>query len=115
MKYKVTDHLGNIRSVLKDDGMGSYTLTGQYDYKPFRGILNSYINADKSWQTFIGKPTCGVEKNNESSLGDFGVRKYDDLVGRFFQIDPLWEKYYEWMPYHYSANNPVSFFNIYIY
>ena len=50
-----------------------------------------------------------LSKDAESSLGDFGIRKYDDLVGRFFQIDPLWEKYYGWTPYHYSANNPVSF------
>jgi len=55
-----------------------------------------------------------VEKDNESSLGDnptgwLGVRKYDDFTGRFFQIDPLWEKYYGWTTYHYSANNPVNF------
>jgi RHS repeat-associated protein len=105
--FKVTDQLGNIRSVLMDDGMGSYTLSGQYDYKPFGGIFNSYINADNHRQTFIGK-----EKDNESSLGDFGVRKYDDFTGRFFQIDPLWEKYYSHTPYHYSANNPVSFLDI---
>jgi RHS repeat-associated protein len=55
-------------------------------------------------QTFIGK-----EQDYESSLGDFGVRKYDDFTGRFFQIDPLWEKYYGWTPYQYSVNNPVSF------
>jgi hypothetical protein len=55
----------------------------------FGGIFNSYINADNNRQSFIGK-----EKDNESSLGDFGVLKYDDFVGRFFQIDPLWEKYY---------------------
>jgi len=41
-------------------------------------------------------------------------RKYDDFTGRFFQIDPqphawVWEKYYGLTPYHYSANNPVSF------
>jgi RHS repeat-associated protein len=102
--FKVTDHLGNIRSVLMDDGMGSYTLSGQYDYKPFGGIFNSYINADNHRQSFIGK-----EKDYESSLGDFGVRKYDDFTGRFFQIDPMWEKYYSLTPYHYSANNPVSF------
>jgi RHS repeat-associated protein len=79
------------------------------DHKLFGGIFNSYINADNHRQLFIRKPTSGVEKDNESSLGNFGVRKYDDFTGRFFQIDPMWEKYYGWMPYHYSANNPVSF------
>ena len=36
------------------------------------------------------------------------MRKYDDFAGRFFQIDPMWEKYYGWTPYHYCRNNPVS-------
>jgi RHS repeat-associated protein len=52
--------------------------------------------------SFIGK-----EKDIESSLGDFGVRKYDEVQGRFTSIDPLWEKYYSWTPYHYCSNNPV--------
>jgi RHS repeat-associated protein len=52
--------------------------------------------------SFIGK-----EKDIESELGDFGVRKYDNEIGRFTSIDPLWEKYYSWTPYHYCSNNPV--------
>jgi RHS repeat-associated protein len=71
-------------------------------------------------QSFIGKESrkvgisTALPKDNESSLGDFGVRKFDDFTGRFFQIDPqphewVWEKYYGWTPYQYSANNPVSF------
>jgi len=49
------------------------------------------------------------------------MQAYDDFAVRFFQIDPnlvvakrrsrrmSGEKYYNWTPYHYSANNPVSF------
>jgi len=80
--------------------------------KYYIGSYTFYIG-DSDHQSFIGKPTSGVEKDNESSLGDcptrwFGVRKYDDFTGRFFQIDPLYEKYYSWMPYQYCMNNPVS-------
>ena len=46
-------------------------------------------------------------KDKENSLADHGVRKYDDGIGRFTAIDPLWEKYYSWSPYHYCRNNPV--------
>jgi len=28
-------------------------------------------------------------------------KKYDEDIGRFTSIDPLWEKYYSWTPYHY--------------
>jgi hypothetical protein len=85
------------------------------------GAVLSQIG-DSNRQSFIGKPTCGVEKDYESSLGDFGVRKprqvgmqaYDDFTGRFFQIDPnvvvlsgdpdglsAGERYYGWTPYHF--------------
>jgi len=47
------------------------------------------------------------EKDKESNLSDFGVRKYDDYIGRFTSIDPLFAKYYGWTPYQYSLNNPV--------
>ena len=40
---------------------------------------------------------------------NFGVRKYDDAVGRFTSIDPLFEKYAGWTPYQYCANNPIGY------
>jgi hypothetical protein len=63
---KIYDHIGNVRTVIKDGS--SYELLSQYDYKPFGAILSQTGNDER--QTFIGK-----EKDNESSLGDFGVRK----------------------------------------
>ncbi len=36
------------------------------------------------------------------------MRKYSYALGRFTSIDPLWEMYYEWTPYHYCMNNPVN-------
>ena len=53
--------------------------------------------------TYIGK-----EVDKENMLGDFGVRKYNSISGRFNSIDPLWEKYYGWSPYHYCGNDPVN-------
>ena len=44
----------------------------------------------------------------EGNFADFGVRKYDDNIGRFTSIDKLWEKYFGWTPYQYSMNNPVN-------
>jgi RHS repeat-associated protein len=36
-----------------------------------------------------------------------GVRKYENEVGVFTSIDPLWEQYRGWSPYHYAGNNPI--------
>ncbi len=49
------------------------------------------------------------EKDAETGLGDFGVRKYSYALGRFTSIDPLWEDYYEWSPYQYGLNNPLMY------
>jgi RHS repeat-associated protein len=49
----------------------------------------------------------GKERDKESCLVDFGVRKYDAELRRFMSIDPMWEKYPSLTPYQYAANNPV--------
>ncbi len=48
--------------------------------------------------------------NSQLSILNFStdVRKYDENIGRFTSIDPLWEKYQGWTPYQYSMNNPVN-------
>ena len=62
----------------------------------------------KTRKTYIGK-----EGDEESYLGDFGVRKYDYAAGRFTSPDVLWEKYMTWSPYQYCGNNPISLLDDY--
>jgi RHS repeat-associated protein len=53
----------------------------------------------------------GKENDVESSLGDFGARKYDPELGRFTSVDPLWEKYLGLQPYQYAANSPIRYYD----
>ena len=66
-------------------------------------LLGTYI-AMLSKVGFIGK-----EQDEESSYFQLGVRQYDPAIGRFLSVDPLWEYFPNYNPYHYSYNNPVSF------
>ena len=54
-----------------------------------------------------------MEKDDELKGGgnsyDFGARIYDARVGRFLSLDPMQEKYPNFSPYIYSANNPISY------
>ncbi|MCE2503118.1 MAG: RHS repeat-associated core domain-containing protein, partial [Chlorobi bacterium] len=79
--------------------------------------LNSEGGRTQNWDYEpYGKAVAGVpprkgfidrEKDKESNLSDFGVRKYDDEIGRFTSPDPLWEEYRGWSPYQYLLNNPI--------
>jgi len=42
------------------------------------------------------------------ALGDELNNKFDYDIGRFTSTDVLFEKYYGWSPYQYSANNPIN-------
>ncbi|HBX62910.1 MAG TPA: hypothetical protein DEG63_07470, partial [Flavobacteriaceae bacterium] len=52
----------------------------------------------------------GKELQDELNLNlyDYGARNYDPAIGRWFNIDPLAEKFINTTPYNYVLNNPVN-------
>ena len=43
---------------------------------------------------------------------DYGARFYDPVIGRFHTQDRFAEKYLDFTPYQYGANNPINVVDI---
>ena len=48
------------------------------------------------------------ELDRESTTYNTGVRQYDPEGPGFASVDPLWEEFRAWTPYHYAHDNPVG-------
>ncbi|WP_132066303.1 RHS repeat domain-containing protein, partial [Aquimarina spinulae] len=111
--YQFKDHLGNIRLSYKDaDKNGAITqseIVQEKNYYPF-GLQHKGYNFDVKGR----KHDYGYNgKEEQSELGldwiDYGARNYNAAIGRWMNMDPLAEKYYDKSSYNYSLNNPVFF------
>ena len=89
--YYVKDHLGNHRIVQNEKGK----VEASYNYYPFG---NTFDHFGELYASSIIQPYRYNGKEYDSMYGlemyDYGARLYDPLVGRWFSIDPLSEKYY---------------------
>lgn len=113
--YELTDHLGNVRSVITDMKLpsGSAFLpdaTTRNYYYPF-GMERPGMTATTGAEYRFGYN--GKKKMDEiygkGNALDFGARILDTRVGRFLSLDPKQAKYPGLSPYHFTANNPISF------
>jgi RHS repeat-associated protein len=59
---------------------------------------NNYLYNGKEYQDELGL-----------NMYDYGARNYDPAIGRWMNIDPLAEKYFEYSTYNYVVNNPLLF------
>jgi len=111
MEYQITDHLGNVRAMFADknnDGMlTADEITQINDYYPFgRQITYS--------QNLVPSPDNKYKYNGQEfqidlSEYDYGARHYDPVIGRFNGIDIMAENHYDFTPYHYALNNPITY------
>ena len=99
--YYLRDHQGNNRVVLNQSG----TVEQVNHYYPFGGLFGESTNIETQPYKYNGKEFDGMYGLN---LFDYGARHYDAAIGRWMNMDPLSEGYYNISPYAYVGNNPVN-------
>ncbi|MCA6069226.1 DUF6443 domain-containing protein [Chryseobacterium sp. RG1] len=108
--YQYKDQVGNIRLSFYKDALGNTVIDRTNDYYPFglefggSSSLNTYGSVSPNY-TYSFQ---GQEKQQETGWNSFKWRNYDPAMGRFFNIDPLSEKYAYQSHYNFSENRVVD-------
>ena len=96
-EYVIADHLGSPRITVNDQG----AILQRTTYAPFGSVLTTTGTGQRT--SYIGR-----EADNETGLGNYGVRLYEPEYGRFMSVDVLWGEYEGWQPYQYALSDPCS-------
>jgi len=108
--YYLTDHLGNVRSVITPDADGKPQVEQANDYFTFGMSFESRL-------PYLTKSGSGSNKHKYNGKEeqempgkwlDYGARMYDPIIGRFPSSDPISESFYHVTPYNYAENEPVG-------
>ena len=86
----------------------SGTVTQRNHYYPFGTAFAENTTDEQKQQPYKynGKE---LDQMHGLNLYDYSARYYESAVGRFTNVDPLAEKYYNISPYAYCNNNPLRF------
>lgn len=83
-------------------------------YYPFgltmNGISSKAAGGVENKHKLFGKELQNKEFADGSGLDwyDYGMREYDQQIGRFFRVDPLSEQFYYLTPYQFCSNDPIK-------
>ncbi|NOX85094.1 MAG: hypothetical protein GXO86_03865 [Chlorobi bacterium] len=115
---------GNVRAVLGETpGRQPYIIQAS-GYYPFLSAVN-LLKADgmlfqsermQSTQDETANPYLYNGKEIQKMPGkwyDYGARFYDAGLGRWFVVDPMVERYFDWTPFAYVLNNPIVNIDLY--
>jgi RHS repeat-associated protein len=120
--YELSNHLGNVLAVVNDKKIGVSSVTDSslidhyvadvlslQDYYAFGSqMVGRSYQANKYRYGFNGKEN-DHEVKGEGNQQDYGMRIYDQRIGKFLSVDPLVLSYPWYTPYQFSGNNPILF------
>ncbi len=117
-RYELSNHLGNVLSVITDRKLGT---AGDYspdvvafnDYYPFGMLLPGRKGNSADYRYAFNGMEADNELKGEGNSYGANFRHYDPRIGRFASLDPEMLKYPNWSPYSMAFNNPVYYKDTY--
>ena len=127
--YELSNHLGNVLTVITDRKLGMKDASGNLvldtegliatfvadvlsvnDYYPFGLAMDERSEQSDEYRFGFN----GMEKDEDAARShyDFGARLYNPAIGRWLATDPLEKKYPSVSTYVFAANNPIMFMDI---
>ncbi|OCA77103.1 hypothetical protein BBI01_01175 [Chryseobacterium artocarpi] len=106
--YQYADQVGNVRVSYYKGPSGSPIIDRVTNYYPFGLEFNENIVPYNSISPNYRYTTQKQEKQEDTGWSSFKWRNYDPTIGRFFNVDPLSEKYAYQSHYNFSENRVVD-------
>ncbi|RLJ30672.1 RHS repeat-associated protein [Chryseobacterium sp. 7] len=106
--YNYTDQVGNIRLAYYKDASGNLQIDRTTNYYPFGLEFGGDLNLNGTISPNYKYSSQGQEKQIETGWSSYRWRNYDAAMGRFFNVDPLSEKYAYQSHYNFSENRVVD-------
>lgn len=125
-QYELTNHLGNVLTTISDKktgissgGIGAAIdyyepdMVSASDYYPF-GMVSRVATATtgKNYRFGFNGKENDSDVKGWANQQDYGMRIYDNRLGRFLSVDPITKDYPELTPYQYASNRPVTSIDI---
>ena len=115
-EYTLKDHLGNGRVYFYHNAStpgNPLKIQQTAHYYPF-GLPIQKLSPN--FEAPVGVEANAYQYNGIERVEDFGLevshaqfRTLDAQTGRWWQIDPMAEKFYAWSPYNSNLNNPIRY------
>ncbi|WP_241676947.1 polymorphic toxin type 8 domain-containing protein [Chryseobacterium sediminis] len=103
-----TDQVGNIRLAYYKDASGNLKVDRTTHFYPFGLEFGGDLSTANSISPNYKYSSQGQEKQTETGWSSYRWRNYDAGMARFFNVDPLSEKYDYQSHYNFSENRVVD-------
>ena len=117
-QYEISNHLGNVLSVITDQKLPvvvdslivsySAVVVTATDYSPFGVGLYGRSWSGEYRYGFNGKEVDSEGMGGGSSTYDYGFRIYNAQLGKFLSVDPLTPSFPWYTPYQFAGNMPMN-------